>query len=140
MNKAKVIEKALTENKDTLFLDSDIIIIDKICDIDGSKDLGVSPQFIREHYVNETGYYNGGMLWVNSKDIPHKILETVARKYCIENNCKQIYVDMYKEMYKLRKKLPYGNISISISLASGSTATVAADVCIRPLLSVVGTL
>ena len=41
----------------------------------------------------------------NSKDIPHKILETVARKYCIENNCKQIYVDMYKEMYKLRKKL-----------------------------------
>ena len=43
--------------------------------------------------------------YCNSKDIPHKILETVARKYCIENNCKQIYVDMYKEMYKLRKKL-----------------------------------
>ena len=72
MNKAKVIEKALTENKDTLFLDSDIIIIDKICDIDGSKDLGVSPQFIREKYVNETGYYNGGMLWVKNKNIPQK--------------------------------------------------------------------
>ena len=41
----------------------------------------------------------------NTKDIPHKILETVARKYCIENNCKQIYVDMYKEIYKLKKKL-----------------------------------
>ena len=43
--------------------------------------------------------------YCNTKDIPHKILETVARKYCIENNCKQIYVDMYKEIYKLRKKL-----------------------------------
>ena len=43
--------------------------------------------------------------YCNKKDIPHKILETVARKFCIENNCKQIYVDMNKELYKLNKKL-----------------------------------
>jgi len=107
MNKAKVIEKALTENKDTLFLDSDIIIIDKICDIDGSKDLGVSPQFIREHYVNETGYYNGGMLWVKSKDIPQKWIEyTKKSRYhdqaSIEDLVKEFSYFEFGENYNLQ--------------------------------------
>ena len=61
MAKAEVIEKALKTEKDTLFLDSDIIILDKIDGIDKSKQLGVSPQFIREKNVREVGYYNGGV-------------------------------------------------------------------------------
>ena len=70
MAKAEVIEKALEMEKDTLFLDSDIIILDKIDGIDKTKQLGVSPQFIREKNVKEVGYYNGGVLWTNQKSVP----------------------------------------------------------------------
>ena len=48
------------------FLDSDIIILDKINNIDKTKELGVSPQFIQKN-VDETGYYNGGMLGLKIK-------------------------------------------------------------------------
>ena len=70
MSKADVIEEALKNESDTLFLDSDIIILDKIDDIDKTKELGVSPQFIKQKNVDETGYYNGGMLWTNQRSLP----------------------------------------------------------------------
>ena len=41
MSKARIISKALENEKDTLFLDSDIIITGIIDDIDNSKDIGV---------------------------------------------------------------------------------------------------
>lgn len=75
MSKAKVITKALEFELDTLFLDGDIIITDLIDDIDASKDLGVSPQFITQEHINKTGYYNGGMLWTKNKDVPNDWIE-----------------------------------------------------------------
>ena len=75
MSKALVMKKALEENEDTLFLDSDIIILDTIDNIDNSKDLGVSPQFIKKKNVDETGYYNGGTLWAKNKNIPDDWIE-----------------------------------------------------------------
>ena len=71
MAKAEVIEKALQTEKDTLFLDSDIIILDKLDNIDKTKQIGVSPQFIKEKNVREVGYYNGGVLWTNQKSVPN---------------------------------------------------------------------
>jgi len=62
MMKARVISLALENEHDNLLLDCDIIITGVIDDIDSSKDLGVSPQFIRQEFVDKTGYYNGGML------------------------------------------------------------------------------
>ncbi len=107
MNKARVIERALTDNKNTLFLDSDILIIDKICDIDDSKDIGVSPQFIRQQYVNETGYYNGGMLWVKNKNVPQKWIEyTKTSRYhdqaSIEDLVKEFSYFEFGENYNLQ--------------------------------------
>lgn len=76
MAKAQVIEKALAAGeKDTLFLDSDIIILDTIDGVDMTKQLGVSPQFIQKKNVDETGYYNGGMLWTNQKTLPADWIE-----------------------------------------------------------------
>ncbi len=75
MSKATVISKALEYEIDTLFLDGDIIITDLIDDIDASKDLGVSPQFIKKEHLERTGYYNGGMLWVKNKDVPNDWME-----------------------------------------------------------------
>ena len=81
--------------------------IDKICDIDDSKDLGVSPQFIREKYVNETGYYNGGMLWVKNKKIPQKWIEyTKTSRYhdqaSIEELVKEFSYFEFGENYNLQ--------------------------------------
>jgi hypothetical protein len=70
MNKANIIKKTLGFESDTLFLDSDIIVTDTICDINKYVDLGVSPQFLNNYKTQETGYYNGGMLWTNNKVVP----------------------------------------------------------------------
>lgn len=70
MSKPNIIKRALEYEKDTLFLDSDIIILDELNDIDNTKELGVSPQFIKQENIDETGYYNGGCLWTNSKNLP----------------------------------------------------------------------
>lgn len=75
MAKAHVISKALENEDDTLFLDSDTLILDKLNDVDTTKQLGVSPQFIQKEHVDRTGYYNGGMLWTNDKSIPQKWIE-----------------------------------------------------------------
>lgn len=65
-NKAKIMLHALKKEKDVLFLDSDIILINKIEDIDKKAKLGVSPQYICKKSLAETGYFNAGMLWTNS--------------------------------------------------------------------------
>jgi hypothetical protein len=70
MAKSRVLDIALSEVEDCLFLDSDIIITDKVCDIDHTKDIGVSPGFINEERVSAVGKYNGGMLWTKNKTIP----------------------------------------------------------------------
>lgn len=71
MSKPKIISYALENSNDTLFLDSDIIIFDTIEDIDCSKDLGVSRQYIQKIHIDKTGYYNGGMLWTKNKNLPN---------------------------------------------------------------------
>lgn len=75
MAKANIIKYALQNVSDTLFLDSDIIVTDCIDDIDVSKELGVSPQFITQAHIDKTGYYNGGMLWTKNKHVPNDWIE-----------------------------------------------------------------
>ena len=69
MIKAKVIEYSLNNSLDTLYLDSDILLLHKIDNIDNSKDIGVSPHFIKKQITDKVGYYNGGMLWVKNKAV-----------------------------------------------------------------------
>jgi len=75
MSKARVIQLALENAEDTLFLDCDIIIMNPIEDIDTTKSLGVSPGFIDEETSKKVGYYNGGMLWTNNKRLPDDWIE-----------------------------------------------------------------
>ncbi len=73
MSKSIVIDKALEREKDTLFLDCDIIILNKIDDIlEGDYDIGVSPGFVNKQTEEKYGKYNGGMLWVKNKQVPEK--------------------------------------------------------------------
>lgn len=68
-NKMKIINYALKSSNNTLLLDSDIIITDTINNIDITKDVGLSPQFISEQHINKTGFYNAGMLWCKSTEV-----------------------------------------------------------------------
>jgi hypothetical protein len=67
--KCDVIDYALKYESDTLFLDSDIIVFDEINDINYSKELGISPHYIRSRDTDAFGYYNGGVLWTKNKNV-----------------------------------------------------------------------
>ena len=69
MQKAVAIHETLKFEKDVLFLDADILILDKINDIDPNKELGVSPHYIKKKDTDLYGYYNGGVLWTNQKTL-----------------------------------------------------------------------
>lgn len=69
MEKANVITFALNYYSNTLFLDCDIIFLNPINCIDKSKDMAVSPHYMKKTACDLYGYYNGGILWVNKKGI-----------------------------------------------------------------------
>lgn len=70
LEKANIIEYTLNYEKDTFFLDSDILVLNPINCIDHSKDIGLSPHFIKKQNTDEVGYYNGGCVWTKNKEMP----------------------------------------------------------------------
>ena len=107
MSKARIIAKALENEKDTLFLDSDIIITGIIDDIDNSKEIGVSPQFITQEHIDKTGYYNGGCVWTKNKEVPNDWINfTKTSRYVdqasIEDLAKKYTYFEFGENYNLQ--------------------------------------
>lgn len=70
MMKSYAIEDAVKKYGDSLFLDSDMLILDTL-QVDKSKEIGVSPHYIKEKDTDLYGYYNGGMLWSRIDDVGH---------------------------------------------------------------------
>jgi len=107
MAKARVLNHALANSSDSLFLDCDIVITDVIDDIQHDYELGVSPQFIGQSHVNRTGYYNGGMLWTKNKNVPNDWIEfTKTSRYydqaSIEDLAKKYNYFEFNENYNLQ--------------------------------------
>ena len=75
MSKSKILKHAISKSHDSLFLDADIIITDTICDIHKDYDVGVSPQFIKQEFLDKTGIYNGGMLWASNTKVCEEWME-----------------------------------------------------------------
>jgi hypothetical protein len=106
MVKAKVIAYSLNNSLNTLYLDSDILLLNKIEDIDNNKDIGVSPHFIKKEITDKVGYYNGGMLWVKNKEVCNDWVEfTKKSRYydqaSIENLVKKYEYFEFGEEYNL---------------------------------------
>lgn len=106
MQKAIVIDEVLKHEKDTLFLDADILILDTIDDIDESKQLGVSPHYIRKINTDLFGYYNGGTVWTNQKSLKDDWIEfTKTSRYfdqaSIEDLAKKYDTFEFGENYNL---------------------------------------
>ena len=107
MSKAKIIDYALKKESDTLFLDCDIVITNVINDIDTSKQLGISPQFIKKEILDEYGFYNGGVLWTKNKEVPSDWIEfTKTSRYydqaSIEDLAKKYDYFEFGENYNLQ--------------------------------------
>lgn len=107
MKKAEVMSRALENEKDTIFLDSDIVILDKINDVNHDMDIGVSPQYIKDENVKEVGYYNGGMLWTKNKEVPRDWIEfTKTSRYydqaSIEDLAKKYSKFTFRDNYNLQ--------------------------------------
>ena len=75
MQKANVIKYVLENEKDTMFLDSDILFLNPITYIDKTKELGLSPHYVKKTNTDEVGYYNGGCLWTKNKNVPNDWIE-----------------------------------------------------------------
>lgn len=103
MMKAKAIEIAVGAFKDTLFLDSDIFVLAPIV-VDDSKQLGVSPHYIRKRDTDRFGYYNGGALWTSQIGLPEawKTYTKTSRFYdqaSIEDLARQYTYFEFDESY-----------------------------------------
>ena len=75
MQKAEVIKYALETSCDTLFLDSDILFLNPLNVIDKSKEINISPHYVRKSNTDEVGYYNGGCLWTKNRNVPDDWIE-----------------------------------------------------------------
>jgi len=95
MKKAEIMSYALKNVSDTLFLDSDIIITGTIDDIDNTKDIGVSPQLIALKIQKQYGFYNGGMLWTRSNQVPNDWIEFTKTSRYFDQTSIEDLVDKY---------------------------------------------
>lgn len=102
--KGLVMQRALEDFEDTLFLDSDILVVNPIDCIDKSKKIGLSPHYIRKKDTDRYGYYNGGVAWTSCKDMPNKWRKyTLTSRYYDQaslEDVKKEYEDSYFEFGK----------------------------------------
>ena len=107
MSKPRIIEIALAETPDTMFLDCDIIILSPMTDVDKSKELGISPQLIQHEYRCRFGFFNAGTLWTKSKTLPDRWrFHTKTSRYyeqaAIEELAREYTHFMFNENYNFQ--------------------------------------
>ena len=96
--KFDVMDYALTDSADTLFLDSDQIIIGPI-EIPDKKLLGLSRQDIPFRNREETGYFNGGFVWTSDKEMPRRWREqTIETRYFEQSSLEKVALE-YSESF-----------------------------------------
>lgn len=78
--KSRCIEFALNNYPDTLYVDSDIVFLDKLPNVDKSKSIGLCPHYIKKDNTDKFGYYNAGMIYVNDKEFSVWWLKTISER------------------------------------------------------------
>jgi len=105
MKKAAVMKEALKKEPDTLFLDADIFLLDKIlieCSSENKEDvvLGVSPHYIKKKDTDKYGYYNGGMIWSRDPEIYEKWVKfTETSRYFDQASIEDLVKDAGETRY-----------------------------------------
>lgn len=123
MNKMNIMKFALYHVSDTLFLDSDIILFSPITEIDKNRHLGVSKQYLVKESLEETGYYNAGMIWTNTLQVCEdwKSYSKKSRYFeqaCIEKLVSKYPVFSFSEECNIQSWRYYFNNETGVSLES----------------------
>lgn len=107
-NKADIMSYALEYESDTIFLDSDVFIVNPINCIDHSKELGLSPHYVRKSNTDEVGYYNGGCVWTKNKEVPLCWKKhTVNSRYVDQASLEDVAMDYKESMFEFGEELNY---------------------------------
>ena len=107
-NKADIMSYALEYESDTIFLDSDVFIVNPINCIDHSKELGLSPHFIKKKNTDEVGYYNGGCVWTKNKEVPLSWKKhTVKSRYVDQASLEDVARDYKNSMFEFGQEVNY---------------------------------
>jgi hypothetical protein len=64
--KTECIDFALQSEQNTLYVDSDIVFLDVLPDVDVNKDIGLCPHYVKQYNIDNYGYFNAGMIFVNN--------------------------------------------------------------------------
>lgn len=98
LEKTKAIDYALEENSNTLFIDSDIMFVNDLPDINKDYELGLCEHNILESVREKYGKYNGGSLWVNTRKFSSWWIENTwadTSKY-MEQQCLDLAPNTFK--------------------------------------------
>ena len=100
-NKNRLMELALEETTDTIFLDADQIILSKIEIPNGNYSLGLSPHRIPVSNTSKVGYYNGGMVWCSNKSVPKRWrqLNTIS-SYVDQQSLEPLSLEFYPKTFE----------------------------------------
>lgn len=93
MHKADVIDYAIDAHGDTMYLDADQIVLERLHVRDGV--LGVSPTFFRDEVRDRIGQYSGGLMWVASKKVTKKWRELAKYTKYVDQGAIELLVDLF---------------------------------------------
>ena len=101
LNKANVIDFAMETYTNTLFIDADIVILNKMdLLIDKSCDVGLSPHNILDKSEKMYGIYNAGFMYVANKNITNYWKHIVYTKNGFDD---QQALDYFEDEFKVFK-------------------------------------
>ena len=95
MNKIAIMKFALKHVADTLFLDSDVVLFSPITQINKNKKLGVSKQYVVNKILEETGYFNAGMIWTNNIQVCNDWKSYCKKSHYYEQSAIESLVNKY---------------------------------------------
>lgn len=76
MKKAEIIKIALNDGrKDTMLMDSDILVLGEINGINKNYELAVSPHYINKPHTDRFGFFNGGCMWTKNINVADDWIE-----------------------------------------------------------------
>jgi len=105
-NKADIMSYALEYENDTMFLDSDVFILNPIVCIDHTKEIGLSPHYVKKSNTDEVGYYNGGCVWTKNKDVPVCWKKhTVNSRYVDQASLEDVAKDYSDTMFEFGEEI-----------------------------------
>jgi hypothetical protein len=124
--KIDIMKHAIEKSEDTLYLDCDNVILDTFSDIDKSKKIGLSRQYLNIEKTNEIGEFNGGLVWCNDKQILDKWIEyTKISRYFDQAALEDIYENFEKDCFIFQDN--YNIQDLRFLFPSGTEA----DVCLQ---------